>query len=288
MAVVFPAPLGPRKPCTSPADTVRSRSSSARVVPKSFTSPDTEIAAVMSLTSSGSRASDTDSGLHPALIDPGHSSCFHPRRGPPTSIPDGQGPRTNVAATWRAQRRPPARTGRAERPWPAPRVATRLRIEPGRRCRTYMAWSAGRRWYRPVTCTWRSHGWTAHRGPAVSAQAHSARRAAFLLRGGGTGDPDRAPDPGGARRAGVRPPADRAQQPRGRGAPGAGRDLRRGPGGGAGRGRGGLLSARRRAVGRGRGAAPGAGRRRCDLPAGVEGACRVAPVRPRRAHHPAG
>jgi len=31
---VLPAPLGPRKPCTSPARTVRSRPSSARVEPK--------------------------------------------------------------------------------------------------------------------------------------------------------------------------------------------------------------------------------------------------------------
>src|SRR4051794_35351511 len=45
--VDLPAPLGPRKPCTSPVSTVRSRPSSARVRPKFLTSPDTEIAAVM-------------------------------------------------------------------------------------------------------------------------------------------------------------------------------------------------------------------------------------------------
>ena len=40
----MPAPLGPRKPCTSPVLTVMSRPSSARVGPKVLTRPDTEIA----------------------------------------------------------------------------------------------------------------------------------------------------------------------------------------------------------------------------------------------------
>src|SRR5690606_9070420 len=38
IAVDFPAPLGPRKPCTCPAWTLRSRPSSARTVPKVLTS----------------------------------------------------------------------------------------------------------------------------------------------------------------------------------------------------------------------------------------------------------
>jgi len=38
MVTVLPAPLGPRKPCTSPVRTSRSSPSSARVVPKVFTS----------------------------------------------------------------------------------------------------------------------------------------------------------------------------------------------------------------------------------------------------------
>src|SRR5688572_23782026 len=47
MVVDLPAPLGPRKPCTSPVRTVRSSPSSARVWPKVLTRPDTEIAVVM-------------------------------------------------------------------------------------------------------------------------------------------------------------------------------------------------------------------------------------------------
>src|SRR6266540_1717870 len=46
MVVVFPAPLGPRKPWTSPVLTVRSRPSSARVGPNVFTRPDTAMAGV--------------------------------------------------------------------------------------------------------------------------------------------------------------------------------------------------------------------------------------------------
>src|SRR5699024_4975460 len=45
--VDFPAPLGPRKPCTSPAATDRSSPSSARVPPKVFTRADTDIASVV-------------------------------------------------------------------------------------------------------------------------------------------------------------------------------------------------------------------------------------------------
>ena len=37
IVVDFPAPFGPRNPCTSPARTVRSRPSRARNLPKSFT-----------------------------------------------------------------------------------------------------------------------------------------------------------------------------------------------------------------------------------------------------------
>ena len=47
MVVDFPAPFGPRKPCTSPVRTVRSSPSSARVWPKVLTRPDTEMAVVM-------------------------------------------------------------------------------------------------------------------------------------------------------------------------------------------------------------------------------------------------
>ena len=43
MVVVLPAPLGPRKPWTSPALTPRSRPSSARVGPKLLVSPATVI-----------------------------------------------------------------------------------------------------------------------------------------------------------------------------------------------------------------------------------------------------
>src|SRR6202012_2156313 len=38
IVVDFPAPLGPRKPCTSPSRTVNSRPSSARTEPKFFVS----------------------------------------------------------------------------------------------------------------------------------------------------------------------------------------------------------------------------------------------------------
>src|SRR4029453_9698773 len=44
VVVVLPAPLGPRKPCTSPVRTSRSRPSRALVGPKVFTSPEVEIA----------------------------------------------------------------------------------------------------------------------------------------------------------------------------------------------------------------------------------------------------
>src|SRR5690625_1232026 len=47
MVVDFPAPLGPRKPWTSPCSTSRSRPSSARVLPKVLTRPRVEIAAVV-------------------------------------------------------------------------------------------------------------------------------------------------------------------------------------------------------------------------------------------------
>src|SRR5688572_14204342 len=51
MVVVFPAPFGPRKPCTSPASTCRSKWSRARVLaPKSFTSPETAIAVLTETT----------------------------------------------------------------------------------------------------------------------------------------------------------------------------------------------------------------------------------------------
>src|ERR1700754_4078599 len=43
MAVDLPAPLGPRKPCTSPRRTSRSSPSRARVRPKLLTSPLTEM-----------------------------------------------------------------------------------------------------------------------------------------------------------------------------------------------------------------------------------------------------
>src|SRR6266545_2984164 len=48
IVVVLPAPLGPRNPCTSPAATVRSSPSRARVCPKVFTNPATEIAGARS------------------------------------------------------------------------------------------------------------------------------------------------------------------------------------------------------------------------------------------------
>src|SRR5215471_9697608 len=44
IVVDLPAPLGPRKPCTSPAATSRSSPSSARVAPKVLTRPLTSIA----------------------------------------------------------------------------------------------------------------------------------------------------------------------------------------------------------------------------------------------------
>ena len=46
MVVDLPAPLGPRKPWTSPGDTVRSRPSSARNWPNVLTRPRTEMTAV--------------------------------------------------------------------------------------------------------------------------------------------------------------------------------------------------------------------------------------------------
>ncbi len=46
MVVVFPAPLGPRKPCTSPVCTVKSSPSRARVLPNVLTSPSARIASV--------------------------------------------------------------------------------------------------------------------------------------------------------------------------------------------------------------------------------------------------
>src|SRR5262245_65402086 len=44
MAVVLPAPFGPRRPWTEPGHTARSMPSTARVVPKVLTSPDASIA----------------------------------------------------------------------------------------------------------------------------------------------------------------------------------------------------------------------------------------------------
>src|SRR4051794_40956850 len=47
MVVDFPAPFGPRKPCTSPVATSRSRPSRAWVLPKDLCSPETTMAEVM-------------------------------------------------------------------------------------------------------------------------------------------------------------------------------------------------------------------------------------------------
>src|SRR4029450_5149544 len=47
IVVVFPAPFGPRKPCTSPVRTSRSRPSRARVRPNVLTRPSVLIAAGM-------------------------------------------------------------------------------------------------------------------------------------------------------------------------------------------------------------------------------------------------
>src|SRR6202035_214146 len=47
IVVVLPAPLGPRKPCTSPGATVRSSPSRARVRPNDLLRPATSITAVM-------------------------------------------------------------------------------------------------------------------------------------------------------------------------------------------------------------------------------------------------
>ena len=47
IVVVLPAPLGPRKACTSPAATVRSRPSSAVALPKRLRSPRASIAFAM-------------------------------------------------------------------------------------------------------------------------------------------------------------------------------------------------------------------------------------------------
>src|SRR5215203_6336745 len=44
--VDLPAPLGPRKPCTSPLFTDRSSPSSARVLPNVLTRPETEMASL--------------------------------------------------------------------------------------------------------------------------------------------------------------------------------------------------------------------------------------------------
>ncbi len=44
MVVVLPAPLGPRKPCTSPVRTLRSRPVRARVGPNDFVKPEMAIA----------------------------------------------------------------------------------------------------------------------------------------------------------------------------------------------------------------------------------------------------
>ena len=47
MVVDLPAPLGPRKPWTSPSRTLRSRPSSATVRPNDLRRPDTEMTSVM-------------------------------------------------------------------------------------------------------------------------------------------------------------------------------------------------------------------------------------------------
>ena len=50
MVVDFPAPFGPRKPCTCPVCTSRSRPSRATVDPKDLRRPDTEMAVLMRTT----------------------------------------------------------------------------------------------------------------------------------------------------------------------------------------------------------------------------------------------
>src|SRR5436190_5489127 len=50
MVVDFPAPFGPRKPCTCPVSTSRSSPSSATVDPKDLYRPDTEMAVLMKST----------------------------------------------------------------------------------------------------------------------------------------------------------------------------------------------------------------------------------------------
>src|SRR6202000_1830563 len=53
IVVDFPAPLGPRKPCTSPSCTVSSRPSSARTAPKFFVRPWISIGATRLLVGMG-------------------------------------------------------------------------------------------------------------------------------------------------------------------------------------------------------------------------------------------
>jgi hypothetical protein len=67
MVVDLPAPLGPRKPSTSPVATRRSRPSKARVVPNVFTSP---LMSMASLTVHTVRNARQPSGRRPISLRP--------------------------------------------------------------------------------------------------------------------------------------------------------------------------------------------------------------------------
>src|SRR5262245_28882689 len=77
MVVVLPAPLGPRKPWTSPAVTPSSKPSSARTGPNVLTSPLIAMASLVSLTVRGCRVRPP-TVAHP-LVD--ERDADHQRRG---------------------------------------------------------------------------------------------------------------------------------------------------------------------------------------------------------------
>src|SRR5689334_13614462 len=69
MVVDLPAPLGPRKPCTSPGSTSRSSPSRALVVPNVFTRPWIVIGAVGAATSPHSRHFCDSGGVDLPYVD---------------------------------------------------------------------------------------------------------------------------------------------------------------------------------------------------------------------------
>src|SRR5690606_26427373 len=160
MVVVLPDPFGPRNPCTSPGLTSRSRPSRARVAPNDFTSPRTEITAVMVRRLPRCPSRRVRAPLGPAVCH-ARSMPVHPRLRPILALqdrlgddPDATFPAKRLAGTLQARQ-----LGRLVM-LPGPKVPTREVMVPvdGGAIRVRLYEPAGRR-PRPLDEFLHGGGW---------------------------------------------------------------------------------------------------------------------------------